>query len=870
MKISLGFVISFFLCLFGGNCALLGIDFGTEYTKAILVAPGVPFDILLTSESKRKDVSGLALLMDLDKDGKKEFHRKYGTQALSTCIKTPQSCMLYLKPLLGQSHADDAMHDHASKFPGIGLGVQPGRDAVSVITADKSSKHNETFLVEEVIAMTFLEIKNRAMEYWQERSPETVGSVDEVVISVPRYFTEAARIALTDAAELAGLKVISLVDDGLAIAIDYGQKRTDFPENEKEYHLIVDAGAGATKASLVSFVNSNNTLTLELENYGFSNKLNGELFTVMVKNIILEQFAERNNIPTDEILKDSRAMQKVWQAAEKGKLILSANTETTVNIESIYKELDFKGVITRAELEKKMEYSLSAIPEMLDTVFKGFDIKKLNSVILSGGSVRVPIVQQNLVDYFGSNELLSKNVNADESVVFGTTLEGAQILQLTRKKQFKVIDRSSVDYIIRYFSTETPSVPEGVIQVPQGLSSQEKLTANLTSFSDKFVPSIDIEVLSEGKSVIQKYSFKTPKRFNETTCEGGLEYSLNYGFSHSNIFQVKNIKLNCYPVVNGTVSEVAKVGNMLSDSTSYVFQPMSPQLKSKSISRLNAFEKKDLERQKMSDLKNKLEAKVYEIRYLLEENDNILPAELLESHSLNVTKSLQWLDYESDDATMKDVQEKIQEADRAESEIKLYQLVSQYDYALENIKLPYQLLLTRKDEIIKGIDEILEKDKALAGECEKYGIDYEKKILKVYGTAWPSFETLVEQIEAEIKTIEASVSLLEQGAEVFGSIEANVLVDAVRKLRKTEQLLASLEKGYESAFETRKDFVNHFLVSAKKAIKKAEKEKLKEQAKTESTEAGSSTEGGVTSVTVELAESSTPSAGSSSVAHDEL
>lgn len=870
MKISLGFVISFFLCLFGGNCALLGIDFGTEYTKAILVAPGVPFDILLTSESKRKDVSGLALLMDLDKDGKKEFHRKYGTQALSTCIKTPQSCMLYLKPLLGQSHSDDAMHDHASKFPGIGLGVQPGRDAVSVITADKSSKHNETFLVEEVIAMTFLEIKNRAMEYWQERSPETVGSVDEVVISVPRYFTEAARIALTDAAELAGLKVISLVDDGLAIAIDYGQKRTDFPENEKEYHLIVDAGAGATKVSLVSFVNSNNTLTLELENYGFSNKLNGELFTVMVKNIILEQFAERNNIPTDEILKDSRAMQKVWQAAEKGKLILSANTETTVNIESIYKELDFKGVITRAELEKKMEYSLSAIPELLDTVFKGFDIKKLNSVILSGGSVRVPIVQQNLVDYFGSNELLSKNVNADESVVFGTTLEGAQILQLTRKKQFKVIDRSSVDYIIRYFSTETPSVPESVIQVPQGLSSQEKLTANLTSFSDKFVPSIDIEVLSEGKSVIQKYSFKTPKRFNETTCEGGLEYSLNYGFSHSNIFQVKNIKLNCYPVVNGTVSEVAKVGNMLSDSTSYVFQPMSPQLKSKSISRLNAFEKKDLERQKMSDLKNKLEAKVYEIRYLLEENDNILPAELLESHSLNVTKSLQWLDYESDDATMKDVQEKIKEADRAESEIKLYQLVSQYDDALENIKLPYQLLLTRKDEIIKGIDEILEKDKALAGECEKYGIDYEKKIQKVYGTAWPSFETLVEQIEAEIKTIEASVSLLEQGAEVFGSIEANVLVDAVRKLRKTEQLLASLEKGYESAFETRKDFVNHFLVSAKKAIKKAEKEKLKEQAKTESTEAGSSTEGGVTSVTVELAESSTPSAGSSSVAHDEL
>ena len=870
MKVSLGFVISFLFCLFRANCALLGIDFGTEYTKAILVAPGVPFDILLTSESKRKDVSGLALLMDLDKDEKKEFHRKYGTQALSTCIKTPQSCMLYLKPLLGLSHADDAMHDHASKFPGIGLGLQSGRDAVTVITADKTSKHNETFLVEEVIAMTFLEIKNRAVEYWQERSPETVGSVDEVVISVPRYFTEAARIALTDAAELAGLKVISLVDDGLAIAIDYGQKRTDFAENEKEYHLIFDAGAGATKASLVSFVNSNNTMTLELENYGFSDKLNGELFTVMVKTIILEQFAERNNFPTNDILDDSRAMQKVWQAAEKAKLILSANTETTVNIESFYKELDFKGIITRAELEKKMEYSLSAIPEMLNYVFKGFDLKNLNSVILSGGSVRVPIVQQNLVDYFGSNELLSKNVNADESVIFGTTLEGAQILQLTRKKQFKVIDRSSVGYSIRYFSSENPSLPEGVIQVPQGIPSQEKITANLTTFSDQFLPSIDIEVLSEGESVMQKYSFKMPKRFNETTCEGGLEYSITYGFSQSDIFQVNNIKLNCYPVVNGTISEVAKVGNMLSESTFYGFQPMSPQLKSKSISRLNAFEKKDLERQKMSDLKNNLEAKLYEIRYLLEENDNILPAELLESYSLNVTNSLDWLDYESDDATLKDVQEKIKQANRAESEIKLYELVSQYDDAVKNIKLPYQLLLTKKDEVIKSIDEILEKDHGLAEECEKYGIDYEKKIQKVYGTAWPSFETFLEKIEAELKTLEASVYLLEQGADVFGSIEANVLVDAIRKVGKTEKLISSFEKSYEGALESRKDFVNHLLVSAKKAARKAEKEKLKEQVTTESTEAAKSTESVVKSVTVEQTESSTPSAGSTSIAHDEL
>lgn len=872
MKYSLTFVVSFCLCFFWANCALLGVDFGTEYTKAILVAPGVPFDILLTSESKRKDVSGLALLMDLGKDGKKEFHRKYGTQALSTCIKVPQSCMLYLKPLLGHSHADETMREYAEKFPGIGLGIQSGRDAVTVITADKLSKHNETFLLEEVVAMTFLEIKNRALEYWKERSPETVSSIDEVVISVPRYFSEAARIALIDAAELAGLKVVALVDDGLAVAIDYAQKRNDFTENEKEYHLIFDAGAGATKASLVSLVNSNNTLSLELENYGFSNQLNGELFTVTVKAIILNQFSEKNGIPIADVLSDVRAMQKVWQAAEKAKLILSANTETSVNIESFYKEVDFKGVITRAELEEHMKYPLEAVPQMLDKVFTGFDLKNLKSVILTGGSVRVPIVQQNLIDYFGSDDLLSKNVNADESVVFGTTLEGAQILQLTRKKQFKVIDRSSINYDIHYTSVSDSSALDGVIHVPQGTSSQEKFSFNLTEFADRFLPSIDVEVLEDGESLIQKYSFAMPKRFNKTTCEGGLEYVLSYGFSQSDIFQINNLKVNCYPVVNGTVSNVAKVGSMYSESTFYGFQPMPPQMKSKSIARLNAFERTDQERQKMSDVRNKLEAKLYEIRSMLEENEDILPAELLESFSKDVTDTLDWLDYDSDDASLLDVRNRIGEASKVQSKIRLYESVSSYNGALENVNLPYQALLAKKSDILKKIDEILNKDTELAEECKRYDIDYEKKIKKVYGTTWPPLESSLEEIETGLSVLDKTVAVLEQGAESFGSMGIDVLVEAVQKVKKVEKLLMTLDKGYEEALESRKEFVNHLLISAKKAAKKAEKEKLKEQEKAETVTA-TTTETTTTTVeeTGELTETyKTSTSSTTDVSHDEL
>lgn len=100
---------------------------------------------------------------------------------------------------------------------------------------------------------TVRSIKQRALEHWKVASPETVGEIDEVVISVPRYFNEAQRIALSDAAEIAGLKVVALVDDGLAVALDYAQKK-EFTE-VKKYHLVFDMGAGSIKINFFKGLN---------------------------------------------------------------------------------------------------------------------------------------------------------------------------------------------------------------------------------------------------------------------------------------------------------------------------------------------------------------------------------------------------------------------------------------------------------------------------------------------------------------------------------------------------------------------------------------------------------------------------------------
>jgi hypoxia up-regulated 1 len=818
------------------NCALLGVDFGTEYTKAILVAPGVPFDILLTSESKRKDVSGLAIEFDTTNNKNVKVHRKFGTQALSTCIKTPQSCMLYLKPLLGIGSANPIIYEYSDKFPGNKIGIQNGREATTVLVASKDGSHEETYLVEEAIAMILIEIKNRALEYWKERSPDTLGTIDELVISVPRHFNEASRIALTDAAELAGLKVVALVDDGLAIALDYAQKRNDIKENTKEYHLIFDSGAGSTKTSLVSIANLNGTINVEIENYASNSKFNGELFTMLVKKLILEQFSQNSGISLEDLVYDPKVMQKVWQVAEKTKLILSANTETNVNIESFYNDIDFKGFITRQSLESEIEAALPSIPNMLDIVLEGFDKNDLKSVILAGGSVRVPIIQDTLIKYFGNENILSKNVNADESVVFGTTLRGAQIMKLTRKKQINIIDHSPFQYDIVYKKPDESI--KGVINVPKGMLANEKVTVNLAEFENQYLPEIQVDIFENSQALTHKFNFTIPKKFNETTCEGGIEYILNYGFSKSDIFTVNNIKVNCYSLVNDTVSNIPKTGNMPFTSQYFGFEPMPSSMKKKSIVRFNTYEKMDLELQHVSDTKNKLEATLYEIRYILEELEDLLPHDLLAGFSTNVTEFLEWLDYESEDAHLSDILTKLQLAHDMKHNAKKFGLVGTLESALEHIKIPYEKLIEKKDSILKDIDNILNKDKNVLEECANHGINFEKQLKKLYGSSYPPLEILLKKPEDWLSTISKHVEILNNTnqEDFFTKLNSTILVDVLDIISNTEKELDKIGNTFKSVFENRNTFLAQQIASVKKAAKRAELENEKAKMNAENEE----------------------------------
>lgn len=816
-------VLSLMLLSLHASAALLGIDFGTEFTKAVLIAPNVPFDILLTSESKRKDISGLALSFDNTDPENVQIQRHFGTHALSTCLKNPRACMLYPKMLLGVGSRAQVVDEYLSKFNGVPLGLQTQRDAVVIMASTFTDTYSDTFLIEEVAAMIMLDIKNRANTYWKERSPETADEVTEAVISVPRFFNEAARVAITDAAELAGLKVVALVDDGLAIALDYAQKKADddFKLNETEYHLIFDMGAGSTKLSLFSFTNNAGKIDIELENYAHSQEFNGQVFTKTVRNHLLTQFMTTNGLDLDTIANDSKAMHKLWQASEKAKLILSANTETNVSIESLHADIDFKGHITRDELEERLRQSVVAIDMLLQSVFRNHEEKKLNlkSVILAGGATRAPLVQETINKYFDNPELISKNVNADESVVFGTTLRGAQLRKLIKHEKLNVIDKPSASHTLKYHDESGNS---GQIDVAgSDLTSGEKRVANITEFDSQFVDKFTLDIFQDNEFMTHSYNLSMPHRVNSTTCESP-RYEITYGLTRHNVFIIHNVKVYCT-----SEGKTPKGTTMLSHTKVYGYEPMPSTMKKNSIRRLVNLEMQEQQRAVLAESKNTLEALLYELRYIVEELEANVNGEAVDEMNSVISTHLEWLDYDSDGATLTEVIERVEEVNLMKSKLEKWMKVSSRDLATANIIDEIEAFNNQKEEAAKKLAEIVANDEGLRKACDAFAVDFDKITEKL---VYPTLDEVDTKIEGSRKYIdlvdkdEYNVARVEKLAE---GLEA---VDAVRAA--LEKVVADAEKVHDM----KASVVRQRVLAAERTERAAKKSAEKEEAKTETTE----------------------------------
>lgn len=213
---------------------------------------------------------------------------------------------------------------------------------------DVSSETNYT--VEELLAMVLKKAREYASDFAEQ-------AVDSAVITVPPYFTQSERRAVQRACELANIKLLQLMNDNAAVALNYGIfRRKDFNATGSTY-LFYDMGSQSTTCTIATFnvIKSKENGYLEevpqltIKAVAFDRDLGGLEFQIRLRDYLAKKFQEQH--PKINLLQNARALTKLFREAERAKHVLSANNDYTAQVEGLVDEIDFKHRITREQFE---------------------------------------------------------------------------------------------------------------------------------------------------------------------------------------------------------------------------------------------------------------------------------------------------------------------------------------------------------------------------------------------------------------------------------------------------------------------------------------------------------------------------------------
>ncbi|AGB41809.1 chaperone protein DnaK [Halobacteroides halobius DSM 5150] len=262
---------------------------------------------------------------------------------------------------------------------------------------------------QEVSAMILQEIKSYSEDYLGEE-------VEEAVITVPAYFTDAQRQATKDAGKIAGLEVKRIINEPTAASLAYG-----LDDDKDQTVLVYDLGGGTFDVSILHLGDG----LFQVEATKGDNKLGGDDFDEKIIDYLADEFKKKHGI---DLRNDRMALQRLKDAAEEAKIELSGVATTNVNLPFITqtedgpKHLDIN--ISRSEFEDMIsgliDETLKATRNALDDA--GLSKSDLDQVLLVGGSTRVPAVQEVIKKETGIEP--NKGINPDECVAMGAAIQG--------------------------------------------------------------------------------------------------------------------------------------------------------------------------------------------------------------------------------------------------------------------------------------------------------------------------------------------------------------------------------------------------------------------------------------------------------------
>ena len=264
---------------------------------------------------------------------------------------------------------------------------------------------------QEISARVLQKLKRDAEAYLGE-------TVTDAVITVPAYFNDAQRQATKEAGEIAGLNVLRIINEPTAAALAYGLDKAD----QEQTILVFDLGGGTFDVSLLEIGDG----VVEVKATNGDNNLGGDDWDQALVDYLVQTFGSKNGI---DLTKDKMAMQRIREAAEKAKIELSSSQSASINlpyitVDSEKNPLFMDETITRAQFQTLTAPLLERCKKPFQAVLKdaGIPIANIQSVVLVGGSTRMPAVVDLVRELTGGKEP-NKGVNPDEVVAVGASLQ---------------------------------------------------------------------------------------------------------------------------------------------------------------------------------------------------------------------------------------------------------------------------------------------------------------------------------------------------------------------------------------------------------------------------------------------------------------
>ncbi len=370
---------------------IIGIDLGTTNSCVAVLEGNEPI-VIANSEGKRTTPSVVAFV--------EGGERKVGDPAKRQAITNPTKTIFSIKRLMGETY--DQCAKDIDRFP---FKVVKGDNNTPRVDID-----GRQYSPQEISAMVLQKMKKTAEDYLGQK-------VDEAVITVPAYFSDAQRQATKEAGEIAGFKVRRIVNEPTAAALAYGLDK----EGKDKKVAVFDLGGGTFDISILELGDG----VFEVKSTNGDTRLGGDDFDHVIIDWLAEGFKSKEGI---DLREDPMALQRIKEAAEKAKIELSSTTSTDINLPYITSINNVPKHLVETLTRAKFEQLASALIDRCEKPCRqaledsGLKASEIDEVILVGGSTRIPAVQEKVKAIFGKEP--SKNVNPDEVVAIGAAIQG--------------------------------------------------------------------------------------------------------------------------------------------------------------------------------------------------------------------------------------------------------------------------------------------------------------------------------------------------------------------------------------------------------------------------------------------------------------